>query len=390
MDSPAKLSTHTTTGHPPPADDLPIDENGRLVGIHCWRCNTDLTGRAVGDACPTCAYNVFSSVQDSVYAAYSLPISDFRMPATGAKCVGCAALIDTLRYGATCPKCDLSVAVSGEAHRLVAGAGAIDSDTNCLNCGYNLRALQGAARCPECGSQIVLSLFRSELLIADPGWLRGIGIASATVAATSIIAPLLAFSFSAIARTSVEAILLGATAVVYIIGLYAMCRPEPRSSAPANKRVRRTAGLTALSLSLALALLIGTWIGFVTWTTIPIAGLIAVIAAIAVFIFCNTTHMRALADRAGDKTLADSFAMIRGFFIVWVVLVTIPLLLGVLWSPIAGEPGNIVMVSFCAGPIGGLSLYGLSVVSQISLASTYFRAARTSRAALRAVPEAET
>jgi hypothetical protein len=51
----------------------------------------------------------------------------------------------------------------------------VQADLACVNCGYNLRTLSAGGLCPECAAPVIDSLRRSNLNVADAGWLRRVG-----------------------------------------------------------------------------------------------------------------------------------------------------------------------------------------------------------------------
>src|SRR5882672_4674217 len=88
------------------------------------------------------------------------------------RCAICGADLCECDAGGECAACHRPVSETIRVEALNGEPLAICEDTPCVGCDYNLRTLLFDAKCPECARDVVDSLQRKELHLADVKWLK--------------------------------------------------------------------------------------------------------------------------------------------------------------------------------------------------------------------------
>jgi len=88
------------------------------------------------------------------------------------RCGACGGDLRGCDVFGLCAACHRPVSETIRVEALDQETLAIHEDVPCVGCGYNLRTLGLEARCPECARDVVDSLARNELVLADLKWLK--------------------------------------------------------------------------------------------------------------------------------------------------------------------------------------------------------------------------
>lgn len=343
---------------PRAADGLPIDENGHLFGVTCWRCQCDLSGLPIEGACPQCAYNVLRSVPGDTPRTLG-QVLDFRLPPIGALCSGCDSPIETLRYSSSCPTCGMRIALSGELARNAALTGRLVEDTPCINCGYNLRSLDRSARCPECGSVIIVSLFPKDLAVIHPAWGRSVAFACLGNAVLAMAAPI---ALCAKQLHTYSAVVESAVALMVIVSCFFACRPEPHIEGITGDRSRVHSGVAIWLLALVVLLAILCAIAWTLTGALPQVAVTAMVITGTCFLSCYYRHLSRIARRVAERELGSAFGFLNGLVLVSVLFVL----------------ATSVAPTHCFAVVAVIVLYLTTLVIHLRLSGALFKVAHDS------------